>query len=49
MKWWKVSYHENELAKAYANLGFAKELMKRGDFDEEANVPTLIVMVTTVF
>jgi hypothetical protein len=33
---WKVSYHENELAKAYANLGFAKELMKRGDFDEEA-------------
>jgi hypothetical protein len=33
---WKVSYHENELAKAYANLGFAKELMKRGDFEEEA-------------
>jgi hypothetical protein len=33
---WKVSYHENELAKAYANLGFAKDPMKRGDFDEEA-------------
>jgi hypothetical protein len=33
---WKVSYHDKELAKAYANLGFAKQLMKRGDFDEEA-------------
>jgi hypothetical protein len=38
---WKVSYHEKELPKAYANLGFAKELMKRGDFDEETDVPTL--------
>jgi len=29
-----VYYHERALIKAYSDLGFAKEMMKRGDFDE---------------
>ena len=31
---WNVRYHEKGLVRAYSDLAFAKEMMKRGDFDE---------------
>ena len=35
---WDVRYHEGRLPKAYSDLAFAKEMMKRGDFDENKGV-----------